>query len=104
MASLFVSLSLCLDSQARCCTGGSVGYFWSDGYEHVGLWLVLRPGRKERAKEHLPHVACCTTTASSLFVAVGAFQGWIASLLSLPALEHHLVSLGVFVDVDRQES
>ena len=35
---------------------------------------------------------------------LGAYQGWTASLLSLPALEHHLVDLGVFVDVDRLES
>ena len=37
-----------------------------------------------------------------VFVAVGASQGWIASLLSLPALEHHLVGVGVLVNVDRQ--
>ena len=37
-----------------------------------------------------------------VLVAVGASQGWTASLLSLPALEHHLVGLGVLVNVDRQ--
>ena len=34
--SLFISLSLCLDSQARCSAGGNVGHFWSDGYEVWG--------------------------------------------------------------------
>ena len=38
-----------------------------------------------------------------VLVAVGASEGWTASLLSLPALEHHLVvGLGVLVNVDRQ--
>ena len=37
-----------------------------------------------------------------VLVAVAASQGWTASLLSLPALEHHLVGLGVLVNVYRQ--
>ena len=37
-----------------------------------------------------------------VLVAVGASQGWSALLLSLPALGHHLVGLGVLVNVDRQ--
>ena len=37
-----------------------------------------------------------------VLVEVGASQGWTASLLSRPALEHHLVGLGVLVSVDRQ--
>ena len=53
------------------------------------IYLMLRAVRRRRAL---------------VFVANGASQGWTASLLSLPVLEHHLVSLGVFVDVDRQES
>ena len=45
--SLFVSLSLCLDSQARCSAGGSVGHFWSDRYE---LWgCVSAEAEKEGA-------------------------------------------------------
>ena len=56
--SLFVSLSLCVESQARCSAGGSVGYFSSDGYEHAGLWFALRPGRKERPEGPPPHLAC----------------------------------------------
>ena len=63
--SLFVSLLLRLDSQARCCADGSVGYFWSDGYE-LGMCSMLRPGRKERPEgPPRPHVARCTTTVSS---------------------------------------
>ena len=37
-----------------------------------------------------------------VLVAVGASQDWTASLLSLPALEHHLVGLGALENVDRQ--
>ena len=62
--SLFVSLSLCLESQARWSAGCSVGYFSSDGYEHVGLWFALRPGRKERPKGPPTLVACYSTTTS----------------------------------------
>ena len=35
-------------------------------------------------------------------VAARASQGWTVSLLSLPALGHHLVGLGVLVNFDRQ--
>ena len=45
--SLFVSLSLCVDSQARCSAGDSVGHFWSDRYE---LWgCVSAEAEKEGA-------------------------------------------------------
>ena len=45
--SLFISLSLCLDSQARYGAGGSVGHFWTDGYE---LWVcVSAEAQKEGA-------------------------------------------------------
>ena len=37
-----------------------------------------------------------------VLVAVGASQVWTASLLGLPALEHHLVGFGVLANVDRQ--
>ena len=47
MFSLFISLSLCLDSQARWSAAGSVRHFWSGGYE---LWgCVSAEAEKEGA-------------------------------------------------------
>ena len=63
---------------------------------------VPRLRRKERPKA-LHFMSCGTRRRRALvLVAVGASQGWSASLLSLPALEHRLVGLGVLVNVDRQ--
>ena len=86
MFSLLVSPLLSLDSQARCSAGGSGGHFWSDGCE-------LREGvsaeaKKEGAAKGLSHAT--RRRRALVLVAVGASQGWSASLLSLPALAHHL--------------
>ena len=69
--SLFVSLSLCVDLQARCSEGGSVGHFWFNYYELWGCVIVLRPRRKERPKGPPPHAVWRATTASSR-----ACHGW----------------------------
>ena len=59
-----------------------------------------RIGRKERPEGPPPHVACCTTTASAR-----TCRGWgFPGLDCLTAEQNHLVDLGVFVEVDRQES
>ena len=62
-----------------------------------------REGRSDLRALHLMSRATRRRRALVL-VAVGASQGWTASLLSLPALEHHLVGLGVLVNVDRHAS
>ena len=66
MFSLFISLSLCLDLQARCSAGDSVGHLWSDDMAtNCGDVFLLRPRTKERPKGPPPHVVCYPTTASS---------------------------------------
>ena len=63
------------------------------------------PGRKERLKgPPPPHLMSrfARRRRALVLVAAGASQGWTASLLSLAALEHHLLGLDVLVSVDRQ--
>ena len=62
---------------------------------------MLMPGRSRLRTLHLMSLATRRRRAIVL-VPVGASQGWNTSLLSLSALEIHLVGLGVLLNVDCQ--